>query len=124
MVRRSWCAVVAVLACVSCSSAPVEPVAQVRTLFPGQAAQALGDGARTFATTDDGFTLAQAAGRHEAIALTLPKDAAAAARFELGEGFTVSVTELGARDPSRLAANSIAFTRDNGTSFWTPTEVG
>jgi RHS repeat-associated protein len=97
--------------------------------FPEQAHNVL-HGSEPFVSAGDGFSLpfvgdpAAATGRRGGLSATLPKRGEEPIRFHLLGGFEFRVSEVGVLGEGSLEEGAVAYSRQDGTSFWTATQEG
>ena len=95
--------------------------------FPDQAGEVLESG-EPLVAVEDGFTI-EASDRSDwqrraRLGAVLPMRGDGAIRFEMPDGFTVHVRELGASGEGTALDRAVAYPRASGTSYWAATGTG
>ena len=108
--------------------------ARVEAAFPEHAAHVLGEQASRHFEADQGQLVARAdrAGAHpshaaalqpgEELHLALPADGRDPLTFELGDGTTILVTQVGLESPAISTGRAVAYTAPGTTAFWSAQE--
>jgi hypothetical protein len=111
------------------SETEAKPAILLARAFPEQAQKVL-HGNEAFVPAGDGFGLpfagdpAVATGRRGGLSAAFPKRGEEPIRFHLLGGFEFRAREIGASGEGSLTEGAVAYSRQDGTSFWTPTQEG
>lgn len=117
-----WVSLAAAAGCAGTSTDAVGTTGALRAAFPSVAAQILTPSQEHLVGPTQMVPM-QTVRHPGGLRATFPSSAEGSIRFASGD-FAIEVTELEAWGPTQQAEGAIAFAREGGRSYWTPTERG